>query len=384
HYGLVLPYGSGLTKELQAATLQLREDGTLIDIEEAYLDPSAVCVPVTSSEEEASNMTISDVSGVFFVLGLFVVAATVSWCFRRSPWAKRARERRRLEKGGAAEQSVMDSYAKMSRGQQKAFAMQATVNLLQHSRELSASSKTLMEGISEVAKKAPDAAGAAAAAAPPNPATGDAGGGGEDGGRRAAPTEANFRREMAEGRPIVGIGGGVVDSGRDFTRQAPSLSGFLSRLPWRRGGGAGENGGNPTREPDQRRRRRDSGRGSGSGGLNLNPDPMMYLVGGDRESESWSSTGSPVPVPPPHSPRQGRRSLVVGASSSNRAVKRGQGVGGAATPPATAASTGAAAKIVSTVHDGEDAGGMERESNAPRGLVHPVAGSGSAGAGTAA
>ncbi|CAN0500150.1 unnamed protein product, partial [Ectocarpus sp. 12 AP-2014] len=134
HYGLVLPYGSGLTEELQAATLQLREDGTMIDIEEAYLDPSAVCVPVTTSEEEASNMTISDVSGVFFVLGLFVVAATVSWCFRRSPWAKRARERRRLEQGGAAERSVMDSYAKMSRGQQKAFAMQATVNLLQHSR----------------------------------------------------------------------------------------------------------------------------------------------------------------------------------------------------------------------------------------------------------
>lgn len=68
------------------------------------------------------------------MLGLFVVAATVSWCFRRSPWAKRAKERRRLEKGGAAELSVMDNYAKMSRGQQKAFAMQATVNLLQNSR----------------------------------------------------------------------------------------------------------------------------------------------------------------------------------------------------------------------------------------------------------
>ncbi|CAB1097281.1 unnamed protein product [Ectocarpus sp. CCAP 1310/34] len=41
------------------ATLQLREDGTLIDIEESYLDPSVVCVPVTTSEEESSNMTIS-------------------------------------------------------------------------------------------------------------------------------------------------------------------------------------------------------------------------------------------------------------------------------------------------------------------------------------
>ncbi|CBJ34086.1 expressed unknown protein [Ectocarpus siliculosus] len=246
HYGLVLPYGSGLTEELQAATLQLREDGTLSDIEETYLDPSAVCVPVTTSEEESSNMTVSDVSGVFFVLGFFVIAATVSWCFRRSPWAKRAKERRRLEKGGAAEQSVMDSYAKMSRGQQKAFAMQATVNLLQHSRELSASSKTLMEGISEGAKKVPDAAGGAAAA-PPNPATGDAGGGREGGGRRAAPGEAEFRREMAEGRPVVGIGGGMGDSDQGFTRRAPSLSGLLSRLPGRRGGGgAGGDGGNPT------------------------------------------------------------------------------------------------------------------------------------------
>ncbi|CAN0546287.1 unnamed protein product [Ectocarpus sp. 12 AP-2014] len=246
-----------------------------------------------------------------------------------------------------------------------------------------------MEGISEVAKKAPDATGAAAAAAaaaPPNPATGDAEGG-EGGGRRAAPTEANFRREMAEGRPIVGIGGGMGDSGRDFTRRAPSLSGFLSRLPWRRGGGgggAGGNGGGPTREQDQRRRRRDSGGGGGSGGLNLNPDPMMYLVGDHRESESWSSTGSPVPIPPPRSPRQGRRSLVVGASSPNRSVKRGQGVGGAAAPSAAAASAGAAAKRVSTVPDGDDARGMERRSNAPRGLVHPVAGSGAAGAGTAA
>ncbi|CAM9797331.1 unnamed protein product, partial [Ectocarpus fasciculatus] len=380
HYGLVLPYGSGLTEELQAATLQLREDGTLSDIEETYLDPSAVCVPVTTSEEESSNMTVSDVSGVFFVLGVFVAAATVSWCFRRSPWAKKLKERRRLANGGDAERSVIHSYAKMSRRQQKAFTMQATVNLLQHSREMSATSKTLMAGISEGAKGDPDEA----AAAPPNQAvaaTGDAGGGGEGGGRSA---EAQFRREMAEGRPVVGIGGG--DSGRSFTRRGPSLSGFFSRLPGRRGGGGdgGGSGGNPTRE--QQRRRRDGG--GGGGGLNLNPDPMMSLGGGDGESESWSSVGSIFPPPPSRSPQLGRRALIVRGPSSKRLAKRGQGVGGAAAPPppppAAAAKADAAATRVSTAPKGEVAGGVERGSNARGGSVGPVAGSGAAGAGTAA
>lgn len=75
-----------------------------------------------------------DVSGVFFVLGLFVAAATVSWIFRRSPWAKSSKERRRRANGGDVERSVLDSYAKMSRRQQKAFTMQATVSLLQDSK----------------------------------------------------------------------------------------------------------------------------------------------------------------------------------------------------------------------------------------------------------
>lgn len=67
------------------------------------------------------------------MLGVFVSAATVSWCFRRSPWAKSAKARRQRNNGDA-EQSVLDSYAKMSRRQQKSFAMQATVALLQDSR----------------------------------------------------------------------------------------------------------------------------------------------------------------------------------------------------------------------------------------------------------
>ncbi|CAM9483298.1 unnamed protein product, partial [Hapterophycus canaliculatus] len=134
HYGLVLPYESGLTEEFLAATLSLREDGTLSDIEETYLDSSAVCVPVTNDDEEDANMTVADVSGVFLVLGLFVAAAVLSWCCRRSPWAKRAKERRRKAANGEAEKTVLDSYAKMSRRQQKSFAMQATVALLQQSR----------------------------------------------------------------------------------------------------------------------------------------------------------------------------------------------------------------------------------------------------------
>lgn len=44
---------------LEKATLNLREDGTLGDIEDTYLDPSAICVPVTTSDEDNSNMTIS-------------------------------------------------------------------------------------------------------------------------------------------------------------------------------------------------------------------------------------------------------------------------------------------------------------------------------------
>lgn len=68
------------------------------------------------------------------MLGVFVGVATVSWCFRRSPWAKSARARRQQANGGDVEQNVLDSYAKMSRRQQKSFAMQATVHMLQESR----------------------------------------------------------------------------------------------------------------------------------------------------------------------------------------------------------------------------------------------------------
>lgn len=75
-----------------------------------------------------------DVSGVFVVLICFVSAATLSWCFRRSPWAKNVKARRQRANGGDAGQNVLDSYAKMSRRQQKSFAMQATVAMLQDSR----------------------------------------------------------------------------------------------------------------------------------------------------------------------------------------------------------------------------------------------------------
>lgn len=71
---------------------------------------------------------------MFIVLGAFVAAATTSWCFRRSPWAKKSKARRRRKYGGSAEENVLDSYAKMSRQQQKSFAMQATVAMLQDSR----------------------------------------------------------------------------------------------------------------------------------------------------------------------------------------------------------------------------------------------------------
>lgn len=249
----------------------------------------------------------------------------------------------------------------------------------QNKQELSASSKTLMAGISEAGQEASDAA----AAAPPNPARGDAGGGGEGGGQRVTPAEAEFRREMAQGRPVVGIGGVMGDSSRSFTGARPSLRGFLSSLSGRRGGGvAGGDGGNPAREQQQEaheRRRRDGG-----GGLNVNPDPMMFLVGGDRESESWSSIGSPFAARPPRSPSLGRRALVMGRSSSKRRAKRGQGGGVAAVPPPAPAANAGAATRVSAVPKGGDAGGMERGSNARGGSVDHVAGSDAAGAGTAA
>lgn len=71
---------------------------------------------------------------MFLVLGLFVATAVLSWCCRRSPWAKRVKEQRRRAASGDPEKTVLDSYAKMSRRQQKSFAMQATVALLQQSR----------------------------------------------------------------------------------------------------------------------------------------------------------------------------------------------------------------------------------------------------------
>lgn len=79
-------------------------------------------------------MTVSDVSGVFVVLGMFVFIAMCSWCIRRSPLAKRIKARRRRGRGGGAEENVMESFAKMSRRQQKTFALEATVKLLQESR----------------------------------------------------------------------------------------------------------------------------------------------------------------------------------------------------------------------------------------------------------
>ena len=116
------------------ATLTLREGGTLSDITDAFLDSGSACVSVVEEETDTTNMTVADVSGVFVVLGMFVVIAMGSWCVRRSPIAKKIKARRRRGRGGGVEESVMESFAKMSRRQQKTFALEATVKLLQESR----------------------------------------------------------------------------------------------------------------------------------------------------------------------------------------------------------------------------------------------------------
>lgn len=121
------------SKKIQA-TLSLREDGTMSDITEDFVDTTSACVSVVEDEADASNMTVADVSGVFVVLGMFVVIAMSSWCVRRSPLAKKIKARRRLARAGGAEENVMESFERMSRRQQKTFALEATVKLLQESK----------------------------------------------------------------------------------------------------------------------------------------------------------------------------------------------------------------------------------------------------------
>lgn len=79
-------------------------------------------------------MTVADVSGVFVVLGIFVALSMCSWIFRRSPVAKGVRARRQRARGPSPEESVTQSFSKMSRRQQKSFALEATVRLLQESK----------------------------------------------------------------------------------------------------------------------------------------------------------------------------------------------------------------------------------------------------------
>lgn len=104
------------------------------NINDEFLDSSSPCVSVVEEDEDTSNMTVADVSGVFVVLGMFVFIAVSSWCVRRSPLAKKIKARRRRERAGGVEENVMEKFAKMSRRQQKTFALEATVKLLQESR----------------------------------------------------------------------------------------------------------------------------------------------------------------------------------------------------------------------------------------------------------
>eukprot|EP00752_Nemacystus_decipiens_P006992 g6271.t1 len=321
HYGLVLPFGSELTDELMAATLNLREDGTLGEIEDAYLDPSAVCVPVSTNDGEAANMTVGDVSGVFVVLLVFVSAATVSWCFRRSPWAKAAKARRTRADGGDPEQNVLDSYAKMSRRQQKSFAMQATVAMLQDSRAMSASSKTLLTKVSEDEKvaSAGDGNGGRRPAAVERDPHSTAGG---SGGARGM----GFRREIAEGRPVVRLG----DSNRGLLRRGnSSLGSMFRRIPGRRGSGDSS----------------DSGRGTDNLGMNSG-GPMMSLGGGGGgrgggSASSSSPSGSPL-LPAAVTPVR-RGDLAARSAASKWLAKKGGGGGRSSSVGVSASGPGAPA-----------------------------------------
>eukprot|EP00903_Cladosiphon_okamuranus_P006970 g6784.t1 len=335
HYGLVLPFGSELTEELMAATLSLREDGTLGEIEDTYLDPSEVCVPVTVDDGETANMTVGDVSGVFFVLSLFVAASTVSWFFRRSPWAKSARERRKRANGGDAEQSLMDSYAKMSRRQQKSFAMQATVAMLQESRMMSASSKTLPSKASEDEK--------------------DASAGGDTEGVQAArgARPRGFQREIAEGRPVVALDGGLSGSKQGLLRRSASTkTSLFRRMAGHRGGSGDSNGSN--------------GRPSEGGGMDAG-GPLMSLGGGggsggggggDDGSVVWSASGSPQRGDlAARSAASKWLSKKVGGGGGGRGGSVGARAAGAGSAPAAVASATSESVTGPTMEEGRDPAG---------------------------
>lgn len=125
---------AGYTRERTQTTLELREDGTLDAEVELFLDSDSPCVSTAEAEADQSNMSVGDVSGVFVVLGLFVGLSLCSWCARRSPVAKGVRARRRRALGPTPEETLAESFSKMSRRQQKAFALEATVKLLQDSK----------------------------------------------------------------------------------------------------------------------------------------------------------------------------------------------------------------------------------------------------------
>lgn len=71
--------------------LKLQEDGTITEISEAYFDSSR-CAYLEAYEDASAvsqNLTLTDLAGVFMVLGIFVALSLVVWTFRRSPPAKK-------------------------------------------------------------------------------------------------------------------------------------------------------------------------------------------------------------------------------------------------------------------------------------------------------
>lgn len=87
-------HARGHIHDKKKATLRLREDGTLAEQAAVYMGTSG-CAGTDSEGDDTSNMTVGDVSGVFVVLGCFLVLSVFSWCMRRSPPAKKAKEKRR-------------------------------------------------------------------------------------------------------------------------------------------------------------------------------------------------------------------------------------------------------------------------------------------------
>lgn len=71
--------------------LELQEDGIITEISEEYFDSSrcAYLEAYQDASATSQNLTLTDLAGVFLVLGIFVAASLVMWIFRRSPPAKK-------------------------------------------------------------------------------------------------------------------------------------------------------------------------------------------------------------------------------------------------------------------------------------------------------